>query len=419
MTASLFPALLSQRARAADVSPIAAASAQAARLRAEGRSIVTLTSGEPDFDTPPEIKQAAVAALQAGQTKYTPTAGTWALREAVAQGYRARHDLRYEARDVLVSNGGKQVIYLAFNATLDLGDEVIVPAPYWPTFPDSVRINAGTPVIVQTRAQEGFKLTPVGLRQALSSRTRWLVLNSPANPTGAVYSAAELAALAAVLRQHPDVLVLWDELYEEVWFGEPPAHWLAVAPDFLGRTLLVNGVSKAYAMTGWRIGWGTGPAGLIAALEAVQSQVSSGPSSVGQAAALAALEGTADEFVAEARAAYGRRARLVAQGLSAVPGLDVHAPAGAFFAWIGVQGVIGATRPDGKAIADDGDFTSWLLESEGVAVVRGAAYGLSPYIRLSFATSDAQLELAVERITRAVKALRPATVVRQVAPEAA
>lgn len=419
MTASLFPALLSQRARAADVSPIAAASAQAARLRAEGRSIVTLTSGEPDFDTPPELKQAAVAALQAGQTKYTPTAGTWALREAVARGYGARHDLRYEAGDVLVSNGGKQVIYLAFNATLDPGDEVIVPAPYWPTFPDSVRINAGTPVIVRTRAQEGFKLTPAGLRQALSPRTRWLVLNSPANPTGAVYSAAELAALAAVLRQHPDVLVLWDELYEEVWFGEPPAHWLTVAPDFQGRTLLVNGVSKAYAMTGWRIGWGTGPAGLIAALEAVQSQVSSGPSSVGQAVALAALEGAADAFVAEARAAYGRRARLVAQGLSAVPGLDVHAPAGAFFAWIGVQGVIGATRPDGKVIADDGDFTGWLLESEGVAVVRGAAYGLSPYIRLSFATSDAQLELAVERIARAVKALRPATVVRQVAPEAA
>lgn len=419
MTASLFPALLSQRARAADVSPIAAASAQAARLRAEGHSIVTLTSGEPDFDTPPELKQAAVAALQAGQTKYTPTAGTWALREAVARGYGARHDLRYEARDVLVSNGGKQVIYLAFNATLDPGDEVIVPAPYWPTFPDSVRINAGTPVIVPTRAQEGFKLTPAGLRQALSPRTRWLVLNSPANPTGAVYSAAELAALAAVLRQHPDVLVLWDELYEEVWFGEPPAHWLTVAPDFQGRTLLVNGVSKAYAMTGWRIGWGTGPAGLIAALEAVQSQVSSGPSSVGQAVALAALAGAADAFVAEARAAYGRRARLVAQGLSAVPGLGVHAPAGAFFAWIGVQGVIGATRPDGKVIADDGDFTGWLLESEGVAVVRGAAYGLSPYIRLSFATSDAQLELAVERIARAVKALRPATVVRQVAPEAA
>ena len=271
MTASLFPALLSQRARAADVSPIAAASAQAARLRAEGCSIVTLTSGEPDFDTPSELKQAAVAALQAGQTKYTPTAGTWALREAVARGYGARHDLRYEARNVLVSNGGKQVIYLAFNATLDPGDEAIVPAPYWPTFPDSVRINGGTPVIVPTRAQEGFKLTPAGLRQALSPRTRWLVLNSPANPTGAVYSAAELAALAAVLRQHPDVLVLWDELYGEVWFGEPPAHWLTVAPDFQGRTLLVNGVSKAYAMTGWRIGWGTGPAGLIAALEAVHA----------------------------------------------------------------------------------------------------------------------------------------------------
>ncbi len=419
MTASLFPALLSPRARAAEISPIAAASAQAARLRAEGRSIVTLTAGEPDFDTPAAIKQAAVAALQDGQTKYTPTAGTWALREAIARGYEARHDLRVDARNVLVSNGGKQVIYLAFNATLDAGDEVIVPAPYWPTFPDSVRVNGGTPVIVPTRAEDGFKITPSALRQALTPRTRWLVLNSPANPTGAVYRAAELAALAAVLRQHPDVLVLWDELYEEVWIGEPPAHWLAVAPDFQGRTLLVNGVSKAYAMTGWRIGWGTGPTGLIAALEAVQSQVSSGPSAIGQAAALAALEGAADGFVQEARAAYARRARLIGQGLSAVPGLQVHAPAGSFFAWIGVQGLIGAIRPDGRVIDDDGGFVDWLLDAEGVAVVRGAAYGLSPYFRLSFATSDAQLELAVERIARAVKALRAAPAVRKTAKETA
>ncbi|MDQ8031338.1 MAG: aminotransferase class I/II-fold pyridoxal phosphate-dependent enzyme [Bordetella sp.] len=419
MTASLFPALLSARARAAEVSPIAAASAQAARLRAEGRSIVTLTAGEPDFDTPPALKQAALAAIAAGQTKYTPTAGTWALREAVARDYGARHDLRVEARDVLVSNGGKQIIYLAFNATLDAGDEVIVPAPYWPTFPDSVRINGGVPVIVPTRAEDGFKLTPAGLRQAIGPRTRWLILNSPANPTGAVYSAAELAALAAVLRQHPDVLVLWDELYEQVWFGEAPAHWLSVAPDFQGRTLLVNGVSKAYAMTGWRIGWGTGPAGLIDALEAIQSQVSSGPSSVGQAVALAALEGAADAFVVEARSAYARRARLIVEGLSTVQGLTVHAPAGSFFAWIGVAGLIGTHRPDGAEIRDDADVVRWLLDAEGVAVVHGAAYGLSPYLRLSFATSDAQIELAVERIGRAVRALRPAPRVTRVAEEAA
>ncbi|WP_287820371.1 aminotransferase class I/II-fold pyridoxal phosphate-dependent enzyme, partial [Achromobacter sp.] len=291
MTESLFPGVFSRRARGVELSPIAAAGARAARLAAEGRSIVVLTSGEPDFDTPQAIKDAAALALAQGQTKYTPTAGTAALRRAVADGYRQRHGLPTEAAHVIISNGGKQVIYLALAATLDEGDEVIVPTPYWPTFLDSVRVNGGRPVLAPTAEADGFKLTPQGLRQALTPRTKWLILNSPGNPSGAVYSEAELAALAAVLREHPSVLVLWDEMYEQIWFDEPPAHLLRVAPELAGRTLAVNGVSKAYAMTGWRIGWGVGPAALIGVLEAVQSQVSSGPSSLGQAAALVALQG--------------------------------------------------------------------------------------------------------------------------------
>lgn len=408
MTEPLFPGVFSRRLRGVELSPIAAAGARAARLAAEGRSIVVLTSGEPDFDTPQAIKDAAAAALAQGQTKYTPTAGTAALRRAVADDYRQRHGVDVQAGNVIISNGGKQVIYLALAATLDEGDEVVVPTPYWPTFLDSVRVNGGTPVLAPTAQADGFKLTPDGLRQALTPRTKWLILNSPGNPSGAVYSHDELAALAAVLREHPSVLVLWDEMYEEIWFGEPPTHLLRAAPDLAGRTLAVNGVSKAYAMTGWRIGWGVGPAALIGVLEAVQSQVSSGPSSLGQAAALAALQGVADDFVETARQAYARRARVVVDGLGAVPGLRVAVPQGSFFAWIGVAGLIGLARPDGHVIADDGDVVDWLLDAEGVAVVRGAAYGLSPYLRLSFAASDAKLQEAVVRIGRAVAALRPA-----------
>ena len=406
MTAlNLFPDVLSRRARGAELSPIAAAGARAARLAAGGRSIVVLTSGEPDFDTPAAIKDAALAALELGQTKYTPTAGTAVLRQAVARGFGLRSGLDAEASNVIISNGGKQVIYLALNATLDEGDEVIVPAPYWPTFPDAVRINGGQPVVVQTRAEDGFKLTASALRQAITPRTKWLILNSPGNPSGAVYSVDELRALAAVLRDAPQVLVLWDEMYEEIWFNQPPTPLLRVAPELVGRTLVVNGVSKTYAMTGWRIGWGVGPQPLIQALEAVQSQVSSGPGSLGQAAALAALQGVADDFVETARKAYARRARRVVDGLRAVPGLQAYAPQGAFFAWVGVAGLIGAARPDGRRIAHDGDVVDWLLEAEGVAVVRGAAYGLSPYLRLSFAASDAHIDEAIARIGRAVAAL--------------
>lgn len=398
---------LSRRVQRVRLSPNAAASARASALAAQGRDIISLTTGEPDFDTPEPIKQAAIAALARGETKYTPTAGTAQLRRAIAAKYRRENGLEYTPQQIIASNGGKQVIYNALAATLDAGDEVIVPAPYWPSFPDIVRVNDGTPVIVPVGQEQGFKLTPEVLEAVITQRTRWLVLNTPGNPSGAVYSQAELAALAAVLRRHPQVLVLLDELYEHIWFTpEAPAHWLAVAPDLKERTLLVNGVSKTYAMTGWRIGWGAGPQELITAMAVIQSQASSGPNSVGQAAAAAALESADQSFVRTARSAYARRARLVTEAINAVHGLRLLPPEGSFFAFVHCGALIGHLRPDGRVIASEGELVEWLLEAEGVAAVDGASYGLSPYLRISTATSDEVLADATARIARAIAALR-------------
>ena len=400
----VFP--LSQRARRVKLSANAAASGRAAALAAQGRNVLTLTSGEPDFDTPEPIKQAAVAALARGETKYTATPGTLRLREAIRAKYRRENALDYAVSQIVVANGAKQVIFQALAATLDSGDEVIVPAPYWPSFPDIVRVNDGTPVIVASDESSGFKLTPQALEQAITPRTRWLVLNSPGNPTGAVYAADELAALAEVLRRHPRVLVLWDEVYEHIWFGaDAPAHLLHVAPDLRERALLVNGASKTYAMTGWRIGWGAGPQALASAMVVIQSQVSSGANAIGQAATEAALQSPDQRFVAEARSAYARRAAFVSAALDAVPGLSVHAPEGAFFVYVNCGALIGRVRPNGRPIASDTDVVDWLLDAEGVAVVDGPSYGLSPYFRLSIAAGDAVLADAVGRIGRAVAAL--------------
>ncbi|KGH28568.1 aminotransferase class I/II-fold pyridoxal phosphate-dependent enzyme [Comamonas testosteroni] len=410
MTASNFP--LSERVRRVKLSPNAAASARATALAAQGRDVISLTTGEPDFDTPDSIKQAAIAALARGETKYTPTAGTTALRQAIQAKYRRERALDYPSSQIIVSNGGKQVIYNAMAATLNAGDEVIIPTPYWPSFPDIVLVNDGTPVLVPCGIDTGFKLTPAALEAAITPRTRWLVLNTPGNPSGAIYSADELAALAAVLRRHTQVLILLDELYEHIWFTpEAPVHWLHVAPDFRERTLLVNGASKTYAMTGWRIGWGAGPSALIQAMVVIQSQASSGPNSVGQSAVTAALESSDQSFVTAARHAYARRAAAVVAGLSEVPGLALRPIEGSFFAFVHCAGVLGRLRPDGTPIASDSDLTEWLLEAEGVAAVDGGAYGLSPYFRLSTAASDAVLADAVQRIARAVAALRPAPVV--------
>lgn len=399
---------LSQRAQRVRLSAVAAASARATALRAKGRDIVTLTSGEPDFDTPDFIKQAATAALACGETKYTATSGTPALRQAISAKYARENALFYPPSQIIVSNGGKQVLYDAFAATLDAGDEVLLPAPYWTSFPDMVRVNDGTPVFVPCTEATGFKLTAAALEAHITPRTRWLVLNTPSNPTGAVYSAAELVALAEVLLRHPAVWVLVDEIYEHIWFGaEPPAHLLGVAPDLKERTLLVNGASKTYAMTGWRVGWGAGPQALVQAMTVIQSQVSSGANAIGQAAVAAALTSPDQSFVAQARATYAQRAAFVVQAFNAIEGLSLLAPEGAFFAYVNCAGVLGRLRPDGRPIASDTDFVEWLLESEGVAVVDGPAYGLSPYFRISIAASDAALAEAARRISRAVGALRP------------
>ncbi|CCG08617.1 aminotransferase class I/II-fold pyridoxal phosphate-dependent enzyme [Pararhodospirillum photometricum] len=407
MTA-LFPERLARRARGATLSPIAQASQKAAHLAQSGRRILSLTTGEPDFDTPEPIKEAARRALAAGATKYTPTAGTLALRHAVAARVAEDTGLAVGHDEVLISNGAKQAIYTAFAATVDEGDAVVIPAPYWPTFPASARINGATPVIVETTRATGFKLTPDLLAAALSPRTKWLVLNSPGNPTGALYDDEEIDALARVLRAHPGVLVLWDQIYGRIRFQPGPScPWLRQAPDLRPRTLIIDGVSKSHAMTGWRIGWGVGPAPLIAAMEAVQSQVSSGPSAVGQAAALAALDPAADVFVDEARAVYARRAARVAAGLAGQAGLVAVAPQGGFFSWVDVTGLLGRRTPEGRRLDTDQDVADWLLEGHGVAVVAGAAHGQSPALRLSFATDDATLDEALARIAAAVASLLP------------
>lgn len=403
-----FTFALSQRVRRVKLSPIAAAGARAAELLAQGRDLLVLTSGEPDFDTPEPIKQAAIAALARGDTKYTPTAGTAVLRQAISAKYQRENALTFAPSHIIISNGAKQVIYNALAATLDAGDEVIVPAPYWSSFPDMVLVNDGTPVIVACDEAAAFKLSATVLERAITPRTRWLILNSPGNPTGAVYSRAELAALAEVLRRHPRVLVLWDEIYEQIWFtAQAPAHLLHVAPYLRDRTLLVNGASKTYAMTGWRIGWGAGPQALVNAMTVIQSQASSGANSIGQAAAAAALTSADQGFVLQARASYARRAAFVSTALNAIPGISLLAPQGAFFAYVNCAGLLGRVRPDGRVLTSDTEVVSWLLDDVGVAAVDGPAYGLSPYFRISIAASDAVLADAVQRIARAVAVLRP------------
>ncbi|WP_244787822.1 aminotransferase class I/II-fold pyridoxal phosphate-dependent enzyme [Cupriavidus pauculus] len=402
---------LSQRARRVRLSPIAAAGQRAAALVGQGRDVLALTSGEPEFDTPPAIQQAAIAAMARGETRYPPTPGTQALRRAVAERFAADHAISVAPAEVFIGSGGKQVIFNAFAATLDAGDEVIVPAPYWASFPDIVRVNDGKPVIVPCDQQSGFKLSASALEAAITPRTRWVILNSPSNPSGAVYTETELLSLADVLRRYPQVLVLLDEIYDQIRFVPPARHWLALAPDLRGRSLILNGASKTYAMTGWRIGWGIAPAELVQAMTAIQSQVSSGANSIGQAATAAALQAndrTLADFIEHARNAYARRAALTVAAINRISGLRLLPPDGAFFAYIHCGGLIGQLRPDGRVLATDGDVVDWLLDSAGVAVVEGAAYGLSPYFRLSFAVADHVLEAALQRIEQAVGTLRPA-----------
>jgi aspartate aminotransferase len=380
--------------------------AQKAReLTEAGRDVIGLGAGEPDFDTPDNIKAAAVEAIRRGETKYPPVAGIGPLRKAIVEKYRRENELDYKPEQVIVATGGKQILYNAFVATLNPGDEVLIPAPYWVSYPDMVLLNGGTPRFVDCPIETGFKLTPEALDAAITDKTKWLVFNSPSNPTGAAYSADELRALAEVLVKHSHVWVLTDDMYEHLLYTDEPFATLAqIEPRLYDRTLTMNGVSKAYAMTGWRIGYAAGPLELIKAMTMVQGQQTSGACSIAQWAAVEALNGPQD-FIPMSRKVFQERRDLVVSMLNQANGIRCPSPEGAFYVYPSCAGAIGKQAPSGNRIATDEDFVTELLEAEGVAVVHGAAFGLGPNFRISYATSTEQLEDACTRIQRFCNAL--------------
>ncbi len=383
-----------------------AVTAKARLLQREGRNVIGLGAGEPDFDTPDNIKQAAIAAINAGKTKYTDVDGIPELKEAICAKFARENGLTYKPSQVNVSPGGKPVIYNAFVATLNPGDEVIIPTPYWVSYPDMVYLAGGEPRFVQTSAATNFKVEPAALEAAITPRTRWVLLNSPSNPSGAAYTRDELKAIGEVLLRHPHVWILTDDMYEHLVFDDFEFTTIAqVVPELYDRTLTMNGVSKAYSMTGWRIGYAAGPEPLIKLMAKVMSQSTSNPCSISQWAALEALNGPQDFIKPNARLFQERR-DLVVSMLNQATGMHCPTPEGAFYVYPSVAELIGKTAPTGKVITDDEAFASELLESEGVAVVHGAAFGLSPHFRISYATSNAVLEEACGRIQRFCAAVR-------------
>lgn len=386
-------------------SPTVAGAQKARELKAAGRDVISLGVGEPDFDTPDNIKEAGIAAIKRGDTKYTAVDGTAELKEAVAAKFKRENGLDYGVDQITVSSGGKQVIFNALMATLNPGDEVIIPAPYWVSYPDMTILAEGTPVIVSCGQNNLFKLQPEDLEAAITPKTKWIILNSPSNPTGAAYSRSEMKALTDVLKRHSHVWVLTDDIYEHlVYDGFEFVTPAQVEPALYERTLTMNGVSKAYCMTGWRIGFAGGPKELIKAMSKVQSQSTTNPSSISQAAAVEALNGP-QGFIAEHNKAFKERRDMVVDRLNTCPGLQCHRPEGAFYVYPSCAGAIGKKTPDGKTIVNDQDFTTYLLESEGVSAVHGEAFGFSPYFRVSYATSMELLEDACARIKRACEAL--------------
>ncbi|MFY0620120.1 MAG: pyridoxal phosphate-dependent aminotransferase [Pelagimonas sp.] len=381
-------------------SPTVAVTQLAAELKRAGRDVIALGAGEPDFDTPDNIKAAAVAAIDAGKTKYTAPDGIIELKEAICAKFKRENGLDYQPSQISVSTGGKQVLYNAFMATLNPGDEVIVPAPYWVSYPDIVRLGGAEPVIVEGVPEMGYKITADQLEAAITPKTKWFIFNSPSNPTGAGYSCDELRALTDVLLRHPHVWVMSDDMYEHLAYDDfmfcSPAE---VEPKLYDRTLTVNGVSKAYAMTGWRIGYAGGPEHLIAAMRKVQGQSTTNPCTISQWAAVEALNGPQD-FLADRAEAFLRRRNLVVEGLNACAGISCAVPEGAFYVYPSVAECIGKTSTGGRKIENDEAFCTALLEEEGVAVVFGAAFGLSPNFRVSYATSDEALTEACARIAR-------------------
>ncbi|WP_299144743.1 pyridoxal phosphate-dependent aminotransferase [uncultured Tateyamaria sp.] len=379
-------------------SPTVALTGQVAALKAQGKDIIGLGAGEPDFDTPQNIKDAAVVAIALGKTKYTPVDGIPELKQAIVDKFKRDNDLDYTPAQVTVGTGGKQILYNALMATLNEGDEVVIPAPYWVSYPDMVLLAGGTPVVAEASLQTGFKLTADQLEAAITDKTKWLIFNSPSNPTGAGYTRAELKEITDVLMRHPHVWVMTDDMYEHLVYDDfeftTPAQ---IEPRLYDRTLTVNGVSKAYAMTGWRIGYAAGPEELIKAMRKVQSQSTSNPCSISQHAAVEALNGT-QEFIAPNNEVFKRRRDLVVDMLNAAEGIACPVPDGAFYVYPSIAGCIGKTSAAGTPITDDEAFCTALLEETGVAVVFGAAFGLSPNFRVSYATSDEALKEACTRI---------------------
>lgn len=397
--------LFAQRLDGVKPSPSMAAKTRVDAMRAAGRRIVDFTIGEPDFPTPRHIVEGGVAALMAGQTRYTASSGTPALRQTIADKLQRENALPYKPENIAVGNGAKHIIYNAFAATLNEGDEVIVPAPYWVSYPDMVALHGGRPVVVASTAHEGFKLTPAALEAAITPRTRWLVLNTPNNPTGAVYTREELAALGEVLRRHPHVWLLTDEIYEHfVYGGATHVSPLNVVPELAERTLVINGVSKAYAMTGWRIGYGAGPVSLIKAITMLLSQSTSCPSSMSQAAAVIALDGP-QETVAEAAALFGQRRDRLVELLQRVPGFSCAPPDGAFYVFPSVLGLIGRSTPAGNILHSDIDVAQYLLEHASVAAIDGTSYGMPNHLRMSFATGIDVIEQGCSFLQDAVRDL--------------
>ena len=387
------------------VSKILAIGARATALKREGRPIIILGAGEPDFDTPDNVKQAAKAAIDRGDTKYTALDGSPELKKAVAEKFRRENGIDYALEEITVATGAKQILFNAFMASVDPGDEVIIPTPYWTSYSDIVEICGGVPVLVPCEAEAGFRLSAKQLEEAITPRTRWVLLNSPSNPSGAAYGEEHYRPLLDVLLRHPHVWLMVDDMYEHIVYdGFKFVTPVALEPRLKERTLTINGVSKAYAMTGWRIGYAGGPRALVKSMAVIQSQATSCPSSISQAASVEALNGPQD-FLRERQRSFQHRRDLVVAGLNAIEGIRCRVPEGAFYTFAGCAGLIGKTTPKGRLIATDADFTDYLMDDADVAVVPGSAFGLSPYFRISYATSEAELKEALSRIARACLAL--------------
>ena len=387
-------------------SPTLVVTAKAAELKAAGKDVIGLGAGEPDFDTPDHIKEAAIKAIREGQTKYTAVGGTPALKKAISDKFKRENQLDYAANQIVAGVGGKQVIFNALMATVNPGDEVIIPAPYWVSYPDMVLFAEGTPIIVPAREEDGFKLSPATLEKAITPKTRWLILNSPSNPTGAAYTKAELRAIADLLLKYPHVWIMADDIYEHLAYDNFEFFTIAqIEPKLYERTLTINGVSKAYSMTGWRLGYAGGPKELIAAISDIQSHSTSNACSITQAASVAALNGP-QEFLKDWRESFAKRRNLVVDALNHIEGITCLKPEGAFYVFPNIKKLLGKTTPTGKKLETCTDFCNYLLEEALVASVAGSAFGMGGYFRISYATSEKLLIEAMARITKACAALK-------------